>query len=179
MGQNSVLYFYSSFDDHATQDPVNILASFIVQLSHQVPKLLDDFTPEYLKAKQHSTPAQLSVEQLEKIFITHTKTLPRVFLFLDAVNECQDASAISDLLFRLAPRCSNLRMLVTSTRELNIPEPSGTLQTLVVQMDSSSVTKDISIFVDDMLTLDKGLRNVTMELKADIRLTVINKADGM
>lgn len=135
--------------------------------------------PEYLKAKQHSTPAQLSIEQLEKIFMAHTRSLPHVFLFLDAVNECQDASAISDLLFRLALRCSNLRMLITSTRELNNPELSGTLQTLVVQMDSSSVTKDISIFVDDMLALDQGLRNVTMELKADIRSTVISNSDGM
>lgn len=135
--------------------------------------------PEYLKAKQHSTPAQLSIEQLEKIFITHTQSLPHVFLFLDAVNECQDASTISDLLFRLALRCSNLRMLVTSTRELNNPESSGTLQTIVVQMDSSSVTKDISIFVDDMLALDQGLRNVSKELKADIRSTVISNADGM
>ncbi|OBT96480.2 hypothetical protein VE01_05654 [Pseudogymnoascus verrucosus] len=179
VGQDPVLYFYCSFDDQATQDPVNILASFIVQLSHQVPELLDDFMPEYLKAKQHSTPAQLSIEQLEKIFMAHTRSLPHVFLFLDAVNECQDASAISDLLVRLALRCSNLRMLITSTRELNNPEPSGTLQTLVVQMDSSSVTKDISIFVDDMLALDQGLRNVTMELKADIRSTVISNSDGM
>ncbi|KFY48733.1 hypothetical protein V495_01084 [Pseudogymnoascus sp. VKM F-4514 (FW-929)] len=177
--QDSVLYFYCSFDDLATQNPANILASFIVQLSHQVPELLDDFMPEYLKAKERSTPAQLSIEKLEKVFITHAKSLPRVYLFLDAINECQDASATVDLLVRLSRRCRNLRMLITSTRDLNIREPSSTIQTLVVQMDSSRVTKDISIFVDDMLALDPSLRNITKELKADIGSTVISSADGM
>jgi hypothetical protein len=178
-GQGSVLYFYCSFDDLVTQIPVNILASFIVQLSHQVPELLDDFIPEYFKAKQHSIPPQFSIEQLEEIFLRHTKGLPRVFLFLDAVNECQDPSATTELLLRLALRCSNLRMLITSTRDLNSREPSSTLQTLVVQMNPSSVTKDISVFVDDMLALDKSLRNNTKELKAKIRLTVLSRADGM
>lgn len=135
--------------------------------------------PEYLKAKERSTPAQLSIEKLEKVFITHAKSLTRVYLFLDAINECQDASATVDLLVRLSRRCSNLRMLITSTRDLNIREPSNTIQTLVVQMDSSRVTKDISIFVDDMLALDPSLRNITKELKADIGSTVISSAGGM
>jgi hypothetical protein len=135
--------------------------------------------PEYLKAKQHSAPAQLSVEQLEDIFIRHTKGLPRVFLFLDAVNECQDAAAIADLLLRLALRCSNLRMVATSTRNLTNRAPKGALQILVIQIDSSSVNEDISVFVDDMLARDRGFRNINEELKVNIRSTVLNRAEGM
>ena len=135
--------------------------------------------PEYFKAKQHSALAQLSVEQLEEIFIRHSKRLPRVFLCLDAVNECQDAAPIADLLLRLALRCSNLRMLVTSTRNLINREPEGALQILVIPMDSSSVNEDISVFVDDMLATDRGFRTITEELKVKIRSTVLNRAEGM
>ena len=177
--QDSVIYFYCSFDDLATQNPAKILACFVLQLSNQVPDLLQDLVPEYLKEKQHSAPAQLSVEQLEDIFIRHTKGLPRVFLFLDAVNECQDAVAIADLLLRLALRCSNLRMVVTSTRNLNTREPKGACQILVIQMDSSSVNEDISVFVDDMLARDRGFRNITEELNVNIRSTVLKRAEGM
>ncbi|XTI92171.1 hypothetical protein V2W45_1421691 [Cenococcum geophilum] len=177
--QDSVIYFYCSFDDPATQNPVNILASLVVQFSKQAPHLLEDFMPEYFKAKQHSAPAQLSVKQLEEIFIRHTKRLPRVFVCVDAVNECQDAATIVDLLLRLALSCSNLRMLVTSTRNLINREPKGALQILVIPMDTSGVNEDISVFVDGMLATDQGFRNITKELKVKIRSTVLTRAEGM
>ena len=151
----------------------------VVQFSKQAPHLLEDFMPEYIKAKQYSAPAQLSVKRLEEIFIRHTKRFPRVFVCLDAVNECQDAAAIADLLLRLALRCSNLRMLVTSTRNLINREPKGALQILVIPMDSSGVNEDISVFVDGMLATDQGFRNITKELKVQIRSTVLTRAEGM
>ena len=135
--------------------------------------------PEYIKAKQHSAPAQLSVKQLEEIFIRHTKRFPRVFVCLDAINECQDPAAIADLLLRLALRCSNLRMLVTSTRNLINREPKGALQILVIPMDSSGVNEDISVLVDGMLATGQGFRNITKELKVQIRSTVLTRAEGM
>lgn len=135
--------------------------------------------PEYLEAKRHSTSAQLQVQQLEDTFVKHTKGLPRIILCLDAINECQDAAAIEDLLLRLVLRCSTLRVLVTSTRNLNIREPKNAPQILVIQMNFKNVNEDISVFVDGMLATDRGFKNITEELKSNVKSAVLNRAEGM
>ena len=178
-GQDSVCYFYCSFDDLATQDPVNILASFIVQISVSAPCLLDKFMADFAKAKGQSAPARPNVEQLEDAFIECTKDLPRIFLLLDALNECQDAVGVADLFLRLAHRCRNLRILITSTQNLISRGSKGRIPIRIVNMDTSSVNEDISVFVDDVLAEAPGFEYITKELRTDIRNTVTGRAEGM
>jgi hypothetical protein len=134
---------------------------------------------EYVKAKQRSALTQPSVEQLEEAFIRHTKRLQRIFLCLDAVNECQDAAAIASVLLRLAARCGNLRILVTTTWNPVKQDPEVGLKMFVIPMDSSNVNKDISVFVDNMLAIDWAFKNTSAELKLKIRSTVLNNTEGM
>jgi len=134
---------------------------------------------EYAKAEQGSTPAQPSVEQLEEAFITYAKRLQRIFLCLDAVNECLNATAVASLLLRLAVRCSNLRILTTSTWNPIKEDQKVRIKILVIPMDSNSVNGDISIFVDNILATDWVFKNISAELKLEIRSTVLNNAEGM
>lgn len=174
-----VAYFYCSFDDLETQDPINILTSWLVQLSRGIPGIFEDLLPEYLQAKHKMEFARPSRERLELAFIRHVKPLQKVFIFLDAINECQNVAAVEDLLLGLCRRCKNLRMIVTSTRQFQSQEFESTVQLSIVTMDFKSVNGDISAVVNDFLATNRSFRNVNKALKAEIHSTVLNRAEGM
>ncbi len=76
-----VAYFCCTFNDAASQEPLNILGSIIAQLARKQPSLLYDL--ESIEAKF----ANLTLGDLEGLLKSYLAYFNRVYIFIDAVNE--------------------------------------------------------------------------------------------
>ena len=112
----AVVYFYCSFDNIASQEPVSILGSFVAQLSDPFPEILNDLKDSY---------EQLLIPDIEtqiELILKHTASLQKLFVLVDALNESYQAEAALEALLELGKRASNIRVLVSSTTWLLAPE---------------------------------------------------------
>jgi hypothetical protein len=117
-----VAYFYCTFDNAQSQEPVNVLGSITAQLSHALPSLRDGvralMTTNERSTRQFDSPVELSA--LEGLLVQHVPRVPLAVVLVDAVNESAYAAELVASLGRLVQRTTNMRVLVTSTE----PPPS-------------------------------------------------------
>ncbi|KAJ5826063.1 hypothetical protein N7474_003201 [Penicillium riverlandense] len=167
-------YFYCTFGDTASQDPVNILGSFVAQLSESVPSILDSIWPLYeenAKNQSHRHPVDLST--LEDAIVKATFGKRPIVLLIDAINESSHMEYIKRSLLKLSSQSSNIRILVTGTAEV-ISERHAS----IVYMNASIIRNDIDTFVHYRLEHDDMLRNLSAKLKDEIWRTLVKGADG-
>lgn len=167
-------YFYCTFGDTASQDPLNILGSFVAQLSESMPSILDTIWPLYeenAKNKAHRHPVDISA--LEDAIIKATFGEKPIVLLIDAINESSYLEDINRSLLKLSSQSSNIRILVTGTAEV-IPDGHAT----TINMNTSIIRDDIYTFVNYRLEIDDKLRNLSAKLKNEIWQTLVKGADG-
>lgn len=167
-------YFYCTFGDVASQEPINILGSLVAQLSSMMPSILDGIRPLYqeaLKQQTHTPPIEITV--LEDAIIQTSSDKTRVVLLIDAINESLHAEYIKRSLLGLADMSTNLRILVTSTEDI-----ISSRYVTTMTMDAEIIQQDIAAFINHRIQQDETLRNVSAKLKDEIRTTLLHDADG-
>lgn len=170
----SLAYFYCTFSDTASHDPVNVLGSLVAQLSSTMPAILDDIRPLYEvvpRNQAHRHP--IDVATLEDAIIKHSSGKTQVVLLIDAVNESSHSERFKTSLLRLADLSTNLRILVTSTTDMISPN-----HVCAVNMNAEIIQGDIEAFIHHRLGQDETLRNLSSVQKDEIRSTLTNDADG-
>lgn len=170
--ESSVVFFYCSFDNAASQDPVNILASLVAQLAEKAPQILDVYKARYL------SPDRPTVLELEDQIIDHSRTRDRLYIFIDAVNESSSSVSIIKSLSRIVQASKNVGILMTSTPEVGAQEM---MQNWVkpVDMQKQRIENDITLFVNVRIQQSPTLRSISETIKLKIQRTVVQKADGM
>lgn len=173
--QMAVAYFYCSFDETASQDPVNMLGSFISQVSSLCPNLLEGLDAGFARRER---PA---VNDLERSLTYQTaRSSLRTLLFVDAVNECKKSEPMIDSLLRLAKDTSDVRVLFTSTDEDPLIEELALLdppKAMSVRM--SALSADIDMFIDAKIKEKKNLQRLPPEMREEIKDVLSRKSDGM
>ncbi|GAD91601.1 hypothetical protein PVAR5_0174 [Paecilomyces variotii No. 5] len=167
-------YFYCTFGDTASQDPVNILGSFVVQLSEAIPSILETIWPLYEKATKlnaHTSP--IDITSVEDAIIKHASGPRRVVLFVDAMNESAHMENIKCSLLRLSDLSPHIRILVTGTTDVFTAEHAS-----IINMNGVIIRSDIHSFVRSGLQQDETLRNLSPKLKEQILAAIVEGADG-
>ncbi|KAL1886818.1 hypothetical protein Plec18167_000753 [Paecilomyces lecythidis] len=167
-------YFYCTFGDTASQDTVNILGSFVAQLSETNPSILEATWPLYEKATKlnaHTSP--IDITPVEDAIVKHASGSRRVILLVDAINESAHMENIKCSLLRLSDLASNLRILVTGTTDVFSLEHAS-----IVNMNGIIVKSDIHSFVQSELQQNETLRNLSPKTKEQILATIVEGADG-
>lgn len=167
-------YFYCTFGNAASQEPVNVLGSLVTQISSTIPEILHDILPLYDRIQRnqaHRHPVNLAA--LEDAIIKYSSGETQVVLLVDAINESVHAERLKISLLRLAHLSTNIRILVTSTLHMISPNHAN-----VVNMNTESIQEDIEAFIHHRLDQDETLRNLTGCQKGEIRSTLTNDADG-
>lgn len=166
-------YFYCTFDDTASHDPLNILGSFIAQLSGATPSILDCIRPVYMENPHNQGRAQhLDITVLEDALIRHSST-KTVILLIDAINEGSHMDLVKRSILRLADQDTNIRIFVTSTADF-IPRSNA----VRVNMTAGVIRNDIESFIHYRLEKDEVLSNLSASLQEEIRTTLLDDADG-
>jgi hypothetical protein len=173
-----IAYFYCSFDDLASQDPLNILSSLAVQLASRMPQILEDLSLKFADGVKKKLPRNICLPDLMGPLIRHTAHLSCVFLSIDAVNESEKATEVVTLLFELAKKCKNVRLLISSTGDHGIQRSTETTVS-EIEMRAGEVDNDIRLYIDSALAENDNLKRFGEVLKADIREAVLSRSDGM
>ena len=172
--QTAVAYFYCSFDEVASQNPVNMVGSFLSQVSTICPKILEGLDVNFTRKER---PA---VNELEQRLTNQTaRSSLKTLLFVDAVNECKHIDPMINTLLRLAQSESDVRVLFTSTEEdplmtelTRLKPPKAT------SLRMSGLSADIDLFIDAKLKEKKNLQGLSSEKIEEIKLVLSSKAGG-
>jgi hypothetical protein len=177
-----VAHFYFDFNDAKKQDPELMLRSLICQLSRQsikIPAGLDTLFSSCENGQQ-----QLSVHALLDVTQQMIQEFPKVYVVLDALDECDQRAELIDMLEEIAGwQLQNLHLLVTSRRERDIEsslEGFVDLQNRIC-LQSELVDRDIQRYVQQRLSDDKSLRKWDKDaaIKQEIEAALMKGARGM
>jgi hypothetical protein len=171
-------YFYFSFSDERKQSDSDLLRSLVAQLGWREPGL-SMLRQAYGDAKR-SVPGP---DELEKILLASTRSCSKVYLLLDALDECSEEhdtrQSVLARIKRLTQDAPNLRVLATS-RELDRIRKS--MEVLVVEplrVTTHAVDDDIKIYLANEMSRDPSLRELSPEMRTLIETTIASRADGM
>jgi hypothetical protein len=173
-----LVYFYCSFGTLASQQPVNILASILVQLCVTVPSLYDDLSAKYGKLAEEQTPQSFDVKELEVLLAAHASKLSRLYFFLDAINESSENYTLEHMIFTLTGKHKNFRIFVTSTDHLDRSR-FGDANTIESTMDADVIDKDIATYLESEMIEKSDITRLSAELKDEVRAAILGNSRGV
>ena len=173
--QIAVAYFYCSFNDATSQDPTQMVGSFISQISSVCPNILEGLEVGFARRERPT------LEDLEERLTTQTaRSSLKTFLLIDAVNECKKMEPMMDTLLRLAESASDIRVLFTSTEEDPLIMALSDLKPPKAKtLRMSALSADIDLFIEAKIQEKKNLQRLPPEMREEIKAVLKKKADGM
>ena len=171
-------FFFCSFNDQQSQDPQNILGSLFLQLCEANDDLWKELGIIYNKEVGQSSqePRRLAVDELIDHIIHCSEHLQGGVIILDALNETKQASSLLHMFLQMTKRTRYLKVLVSSTEELGLQEVAEPVT--IVPMRKGNTTSDISHYIDKRLQNDEVFRNLSSNLKSEIKSVLADKAEG-
>lgn len=173
--QIAVAYYYCSFSEAASQDPAQMVGSFISQISSVCPALLEGLDVGFARRERPN------LQDLEQRLTTQTsRSSLKTLLLIDAVNECKNVEAMIETLLKLAESASDMRVLFTSTDEDPlITALTGNEPPKATILRMSAMNADISLFIEAKMKEKKNLQKLPLETREEIKLVLSKKAGGM
>lgn len=170
----TLIYFYCDFKDSAKQNSVNIYGSLISQLIEKATEIPDEVDALYSKC--NNRPAAL--KHLKNVFSGLIRSLSKVFIIIDGLDECTDRANFLDGLLELRNRpTGNTNVLITSR---NDPATRLALSNVPnLTMEAKNVGADIELYVKSEIERRVKLRRLKPEMKAEITTRLVDGANGM
>ena len=182
--QKIVAYFYFRFDDNLKTDPVIMLRSIIWQLIQQSVKIQPCVDALFSSSVYKIERRELLKEDALRLLQQILQDSPKVFLIVDALDECTQTEKLFSILETIAGwQLENVKLLMTSRDELRIRRSLeqfvGVQNRICVKEDQ--VDKDISKYVQHELANSNKLRkwHRSPEIIEEIRATLAEGAKGM
>jgi KAP family P-loop domain len=174
-----VLYFYFDYTEQTVQTPSNILSTLLHQLLSHL-SALPDAASLLLERIQQSRPLP-NWKQMINIFITIANSQDKVFLVLDALDECdpnKNREKVLDFLDYIFDQ-SSIRALITSRPyPSDIKSAFAALPEVVIEASEA----DIRTFLIQKIASSKCAwikKNVYNKLRIRIINTLVAKSHGM
>lgn len=174
----AVVYFFFSFAEPTKQKYHSFLSSAIYQL-YRRSDLLQPLQSEY----EMRNPSRPGVASLEAILSLYIQRFDRVYLVLDALDECPEGSDVRRNVLAgvtdMSNSLPNLRILTTSRPELDIHQHMMSMSMHAVELRIDDICQDIALYVDQELQTDVELRRLSEGCKSAIKSTLTTRADGV
>jgi hypothetical protein len=187
-GLASLAFFYCDFREDQKKDLRGLLSSLLVQLCHQSDAYCDmisKFYSEHAKGLRHASDNALA-GCLKGLL--NLPGLAPVYLVVDALDECSNASALPspreevlNLIEELIKlQFPNLRICVTSRPETDIKDVLDPLYFRSVSLhDESGQKSDIEDYIKSVINTHPKNRRWKAEDKRPVIDVLTEKADGM
>jgi hypothetical protein len=171
-------FFYFSFSDKRKQSDSDLLRSLIAQLGWREPGL-----SMLSQAYENTRQGVLGPDELEKIVLASIRSFSKVYLLVDALDECpEDNEARQSVLARierLTQDASNLKIFATSRELDSIRKSMEALAAEPLRVITRAVDADIQVYLSTELSRDRNLCELSPEMRALIESTIASQADGM
>lgn len=175
---NALAVFYFTFSDSRKQSYGDLLLSLVAQLGWTNAAI--SMLQQAYEKRGGST---LSRDELEKILCISVDSFDKVFIALDALDECPETDdARETLLVRLihlTQATSKIKVFSTSRQLSDLRDGMHKLPAEAVSIPSDLVDADIRKYVASQLARDRklsGLNNKTIDM---IKQTLAVNSDGM
>lgn len=172
-----VVYFYFDFRDVEKQTVAEMLRSLIFQLSEKgasAPEEVCLLYEKYRGKKSNPTVAEL-LSLLANIVRTN---FSKAYIVLDALDECTERHILLPTLTELMAT-SSVSLFMSSRGEHDIVKVFSRLGIHAVDIEEARVAADVEIFVSGQLGDIQLLRELSTELKTDIKNALVQGAKGM
>lgn len=120
---------------------------------------------------------------LEKIFLASARSCSKVYLFVDALDECPEdhetRQSVLARIERLTQEAPNLRVLVTSRELDKIRKSMEALVAERLRVATRAVDDDIQIYLAKEISRDRSLCEFSPDIRTLIESTIASQADGM
>ena len=144
-----------------------------------IPNSLDTLFSQYRKAQQ-----QPSIEAYLGALKDLVQDLPRVYLVLDALDECGRRTELTETLTTVAKwKIGTLQLLMTSRKERDLERCLEDVveEQCIVGLQSEIVDRDIQLYIRERLCKDTTLQKwrKDRELQDEIENALLDGAHGM
>ncbi|KAI3553332.1 ankyrin repeat protein [Colletotrichum abscissum] len=173
-GNIGVGFHCCSLDDAASQAVPNVFGSILAQIGATNPSILDHVRPLRKSGNNLIPQNNLTVEQIYDVMGEALGLFDAFYLMIDALNETSQEPVIVEALLHLCSKHSNLRVLVTCTREPAQLEPS----IFVRHMSTQSIDCDIEVYVEKRLSSEHSFQSLSAKVRTEIKDKVTSEADG-
>lgn len=171
-----VAYLYCNFNRQAEQGIDRILATLTRQLIQERVQLPDAVIALYEKHRRRAT--RPSVEELKQVLQLLVCSYSRIFVVIDALDECEN-DARCDLLDNLTALqnsgSNNMNVLATTRFIPEIVERFSQQPRLEVRANES----DIAVYLTSQMNKLAGCVSRNTQLQDAIKSQIINAAEGM
>lgn len=170
--------FYFSFSDERKQSDGDLLRSLVAQLGWMEPGL--SMLRQAYKNPRQSIPGP---DELENILSASIRSCSRVYLLLDALDECPEDNdarqGVLQRLERLTQDTSNLKIFATSRELDRLRRSMEALAAEPLPVVTRAVDVDIQVYLSSQLSRDPNLRELSSKMRTLIEDTIASQADGM
>lgn len=170
-------YFYCSFNDKVSQRPTTVLGALIWQLCIQLPALWADAAAVYAELNARDL-RDLDLDNLLKLFDAARRLTGKIFILLDGPNECESPHEVLEVLQRMVKNNKHLRLLISSTDDLEVGIVGQGKQLLAVNMDLSRVHDDIRAYLEQKVQRERRLRRLPKTLQQKVIEQIIANCEG-
>lgn len=171
-------FFYFSFSDEHKQHDWDLLRSLVAQLGWREPGL-SMLRQAYGNSRQNVP----GPDELQKILLASVRSCSRVYLLMDALDECPEDDGtrqnVLERIERLTQQAPNISVFATSREVDKIRKAMERLGPEPLRMIAPVVDADIRVWLSIQISRDANLRELNPELQTLIESTISSQADGM
>ena len=171
-------YFYCSFTESATLDPTNILGSILGQLCKPADAVYAKIMSRYSSAESR----RFTADEIVDLLLEQVQQEGSIYIFLDAVNECEDPAKILKYLRRLSACHFNsaAHIFLSSINEKGIDDcvESFSLWSVATLLPGD-MSDDIELLVLASIEENPRLHKHSKELRDEIAQALTKGAQGM
>ena len=172
----SVVYHYCDYRDENTQDPSKIWASLVRQLAMPISRVPQQLQKLYNKCS--SSRRSPDVKELVSCFLEISASMSRVYIVIDALDECESVKYRSRLLETIKGlKLPSMRVFMTSRdHPEDIKRSLRDATQIVVEAHKCDIERFLSYRIEEEMDLEDL---VDHEMKAEIISTIASAAEGM
>ena len=172
---DACLYFYFDFGNPLKQAVINMLYSFLTQLSSSM--IPTEVRQLYERCNNGGQEANIT--QLIETILSIASHGRRLFIIIDALDESSDRKTLLKVIKMILQSNSEINLLMTSRKEHDIQVMLEFSVNYVVAIQNELVDVDIDIYIRQCLLNDPDLCKWDDELKSEIVTILTSGAQGM
>ena len=152
----AVLCIYCNYKEQSEQTVTNLIASLLKQIVQDLGSTLDNVTPLYTHNKGQCT--RPTLDELTKVLETEFGTYSKVFIVVDALDECREEDGTRERLLKaLRSLTGNVNLMVTSRNLPSIAREFEGKKQLTIRAND----QDIKIYINGRIAVaPRHLKNL-------------------
>ena len=174
---STTVYFYFDFRNPEQQHTEGMLSSLLSQLANKLTEVPEEICAlwEMYKVKK----ARPSPEELLGILtLVIREYFDKVFIALDALDECSERQVLLPILHQLMKsKCASIFLTSRSGHDIQKSFSGHLIYSAAIE--SADVAVDVKLFVNKQIKAIESLRDLSVDLQNEIVQKLVDGAKGM